>query len=98
MVQRKGRGRIRTGNVWLSDIRHDDDPDDTDYDHAVCVREQFGAIKTLYEVLTYKPASVKMDVKTTCCLSVTRRRHRSGIGYFHTSAIHVTYVRVARIR
>ena len=32
--------------------------------------------------MTYKPASVKMDAKMTCCRRVARRRQRSGIGYF----------------
>ena len=31
----KGNGIVLTGDVWLSYIGHDDDPDDTDYYHAV---------------------------------------------------------------
>ena len=42
-------------------------------------------------MMMYKPASVKMDVRMTCCLSVTRRRHRSGIGCCNVQRF--TYVR-----
>lgn len=31
----KGRGGIRTGDVRLSHVGHDDDPDDADDDYAV---------------------------------------------------------------
>ena len=37
---------------------------------------------------TYKPASVKTEVRRICCLSVTLRRQRSGIGYL-LSAQHI---------
>ena len=42
---------------------------------------QFVVMNLLGSFGTYKPASVKIAVRTICCLKVVRRRHRSGIGY-----------------
>ena len=41
--------------------------------------------------VTYKPASVNMDAKMTCCLRLTRRRQRSGIGFARSTSTS-TYV------
>lgn len=43
--------------------------------------------------MTYKPASVKTDVKMICCLRVTRRRQRSGIGFPLSSVRECTKIR-----
>lgn len=40
--------------------------------------------------LTYKPASVKMDVKIICCRRVTLRRQSNGIGFSNVSPVRET--------
>ena len=77
--RRKGKGAARTGDVWQCHVGYHNDPDNTDDYHAMCLRKTTRS-SHVYQV-TYKPATVKMDVKMICCLRVTLRRQRSGIGF-----------------
>ena len=76
---RKGKWTARTGDVWQCHVGNHNDPDNTDDYHAMCLRKMTRS-NHVYQV-TYKPATVKMDVKMICCLMVTLRRQRSGIGF-----------------
>lgn len=59
----------------LGENDHPDNADDDDTKSMVsCQREMRSCAGT------YKPARVNRTVKTICCLTVVRRRHRSGIG------------------
>ena len=73
-----GQWATRTGDVWQSHVGNHNDPDNTDDYHAMCLHEPSGPVDVCQ--VTYKPATVKMDVNMICCLSVTFRRQRSGIG------------------
>ena len=73
-----------TSDVCLCHVRNNNDPDNADYDYAAARSE---AKLIQLSCVTHKPATVNIDVKRTCCLSVTRRRQRSGIG-FPISGLH----------
>ena len=71
--------RVSTCNISLLKFRENDHPDNADHDDTTWV-VSYLCIRLFFEE-TYKPAKVKRIVKTICCLTVVRSRHKSGIGY-----------------